>query len=118
MADPTIEQLAKSVITVGTDWGLEISCGSDGRLRIVRRGGELLDPAVEFAVTDSELRAYYRHIAAAERGVAPEPVWEWWMTLMSTHLAETLYDLDRAARPCVIVVGDTGFSVTPIDSAQ
>jgi hypothetical protein len=40
------------------------------------------------------------------------------MTLMSTHLAEALHDLDRAARPCVIVVGDTGFIVTPIDSAQ
>lgn len=119
MADPTIEQLTESVITAGTNWGLEISSGSDGRLRIARCGGELLDPAVEFAVTDSELRAYYRPIAEeAERGVAPEPAWEWWMTLMSTHLAEALHDLDRAARPCVIVVGDTGFSVTPIDSAQ
>ncbi|MGW5456500.1 hypothetical protein [Nocardia sp. NPDC003979] len=119
MADPTIEQLSESVITAGADWGLEISSGYDGRLRIVRRGGELLDPAVDFAVADSELRAYYRRIAEeAERGAAPKPASDWWMTLMSTHLAEALYDLDRAARPCVVIVGDTGFKVTPIDSAQ
>lgn len=117
MADPTIEQLAESVTTAGADWGLEICRGAHGRLQIIRRGGQLLDPPVEFAITDSELRAYYRGIAEeADRGVAPEPAWQWWMTLMSTHLAEALHDLDRAARPCVLVIGDAGFTVTPIDS--
>lgn len=104
MGDPTIEQLTESVITAGVDWGLEMGSGPDGRLRIVRRGGQLLDATVEFALTDSELRAYYRDIAEeAERGVATEPAWGWWMTLMSTHLAEALHDLDRQVRPC-----DTG----------
>jgi hypothetical protein len=73
VADPTIEQLTESVISVGTDWGLEMSSGSDGRLRIVRRSGELLDPPVEFAVTDSELRAYFFDTSPKK----PSAVWRW-----------------------------------------
>lgn len=114
MADPTIEQLAESVTTAGADWELEISRGPHDRLQIIRRRGELLDPPVEFAITDDELRAYYRGIAEeADRGVAPEPAWEWWMTLMSTHLAEALHDLDRATQPCVLIINDTGFAASP-----
>ncbi|MFC9871712.1 hypothetical protein [Nocardia salmonicida] len=117
MADPTIEQLVESVTTAGAEWGAEIGRGSHGRVQIIRRHGELLDTPVEFAVTDGELRAYYRRIAEeAERGVAPEPEWEWWMTLMSTHLAEALHDLDREKRPCVVIVRDSGFAATPVDS--
>ncbi|MFC4373121.1 hypothetical protein ACFO5K_03320 [Nocardia halotolerans] len=117
MADPTIEQLSESVTTAGADWGAEIGRGPHGRLQIIRRHGELLHMPVVFAVTDAELRAYYRRIAGeAERGVAPEPAWEWWMTLMSTHLAEALHELDRDKRPCVVIVGDTGFAAAPVDS--
>jgi len=117
VADPTVEQLSESVTTAGADWGAEIVRGPLGRLQIIRRHGELLYVPVEFAVTDAELRAYYRRIAEeAERGAAPEPAWEWWMTLMSTHLAEALHDLDREKRPCVVIVGDTGFAATPVYS--
>ncbi|MFD8098474.1 hypothetical protein ACFV24_02975 [Nocardia fluminea] len=38
------------------------------------------------------------------------------MTLMSTHLAEALHDLDREKRPCVVIVGDTGLATILIES--
>lgn len=39
-----------------------------------------------------------------------------WTTLMSTHLAEALHDLDRVKQPCTLIIGDTGLATTPIES--
>lgn len=76
MADPTTEQLSESVTTARRGLGSGEQQRPHGRLQITSRQGELLDRPVEFAVTDAELRAFYRRIAdEAERGVAPELIW-------------------------------------------
>ncbi|MFC9436803.1 hypothetical protein [Nocardia sp. NPDC057030] len=113
MTEPTSGELADSVIRAGRDWGVEVTAGADGVLRIVRRREVAVEPAVEIRFTEDEILEYYRRIAdEAERGIAPEGPWDWWMTLMSTHLVEALDELGRVGRPCAITIGRTGFTVT------
>ncbi|WP_280503112.1 hypothetical protein [Nocardia farcinica] len=114
MPEPTTTELIESVVQAGRDWTLGISRADQGHLNVDSRGDRRLDSPIEIVFTATELHSYYRRIAEeAERGVAPEPPWEWWMTLMSTHLMEAVHETDRRTEPCVITVTATGFAATP-----
>jgi hypothetical protein len=108
VTEPTIIELMRSVIEGGRDWGLDIA-ERDGSLWLDRHRGRPFDPPVEFRVTDDELLGYYRRIATSSLRGDHSP-WEWWMILMSTHLAETLYQLELLGGPGMICLKDTGFN--------
>ncbi|MFR9749540.1 hypothetical protein ACL02S_00735 [Nocardia sp. 004] len=117
--DPITTELIESVVQAGQDWTLGISQADQGHLRVISRGDRRLERPIEILFTAKELHTYYRRIAdEAERGVAPEPPLEWWMTLMSTHLMEAVHGADRHNEPCVITVTATGFAATPATQAH
>ncbi|MEV0033088.1 hypothetical protein [Nocardia sp. NPDC050793] len=80
---------------------------------IVERDGVALTTPVAMQFTPEALLGYYRKIAEDARHGRPESPWEWWMDLMSTHLGEAMYDLDRVDGPAVVTIGKFGFTATP-----
>ncbi|MGK8485667.1 hypothetical protein [Nocardia asiatica] len=82
---------------------------------IVERDGAALTPPIAMQFAPDALLGYYRKIAADALQGRPESPWEWWMDLMSTHLGEAMYDLDRLGGPAVITIGEFGFTATPAD---
>lgn len=114
MAEPTTAELADSVIEAGLDWHYGISRTDTGQLDLNSRGSTPLDPPIEIRFTAEELRSYYQGIAAdAERDPATQSPWQWWMTLMPTHLREAVYEMDKLAEPGVITITDSGFAAEP-----
>ncbi|WP_454196279.1 hypothetical protein [Nocardia sp. Marseille-Q1738] len=114
MPDPSVSDLVGSVVDAGRDWNLEIISDSRGDLWITGRGGSPMHPAVPIRFTEDALLEYYRSIAEDPARQEQSP-WEWWMTLMSTHLYESLYEMDKIGKPCAVVIGATGFTASAAD---
>ncbi|MFF0489549.1 hypothetical protein ACWDSJ_30355 [Nocardia sp. NPDC003482] len=100
-----MSELIESVIEAGRAMGLQIT-SVEGVLTLVARRGRVLDPPVAFMITDEALREYFRGVAA-DAGEAN--AWEEWRMLMSTHLAESLYELDTIGGQAAIVIDASGF---------
>ncbi|WP_457200739.1 hypothetical protein [Nocardia gipuzkoensis] len=113
MDEPTYDELTDSIVRAGTWEGLKITL-RDGIPYIVERDGTALTPPVAVQFTPDTLLRYYRKIAEDALHGRSESPWEWWMDLMSTHLGEAMYDMDRVGRPAVITIGQFGFTATPI----
>lgn len=117
MPDPSVSDLVNSVVDAGRDLKLEITSDSQGSLRITGRRGSPVNPPVTFRFTEDSLIGYYRGIAE-DPGRGELSPWEWWMTLMSTHLYEALYKMDRIGKPCFLVIGATGFTACAADNGM
>ncbi|MEU1549956.1 hypothetical protein [Nocardia sp. NPDC005745] len=112
MHEPTYEELTDSIVRAANWEGLKVRM-KDGIPYVVERDGAALTPPVAMQFTPDTLRQYYRKIAEDALRGRPESPWEWWMDLMSTHLGEAMYDLDRVGGPAVITIGEFGFTATP-----
>ncbi|MFI5541410.1 hypothetical protein ACIA5H_34015 [Nocardia sp. NPDC051900] len=113
MEEPTHDELTDSIVRAGTWEGLKIQL-FHGIPHIVERDEAALTPPIAMRFSPDTLLAYYRRIARdGSRGSATTS-WDWWMVLMSTHLGEAIYDLDRIDGPAVITIGKFGFTATPI----
>ncbi|MEU2043730.1 hypothetical protein [Nocardia niwae] len=113
--DPSVSDLVNSVVDAGRDLNLEIMSDSAGSLWITGRRGSPVSPPVAFMFTEDSLIEYYRSIAG-DPGRGELSPWEWWMTLMSTHLYEALYKMDRIGKPCFLVIDATGFTASAADN--
>ena len=116
MPDPSVLDLLNSVVDAGHDLKLEITFDPHGSLWITGQHGSSVSPPVAFRFTEESLVEYYRSVAE-DPGRSELSPWEWWMTLMSTHLYETLYKMGRIGKPCVVVIGATGFTASAADNA-
>ncbi|AHH21935.1 hypothetical protein NONO_c71770 [Nocardia nova SH22a] len=107
--EPSAAELVESVIRAGAAAGYRIDRDDAGRLRLAAVGGEAVEPALVFAVTESEWCDYYRRLSANAGGPGwTETPWQVWMLLMSTHLDEAVYEAGRLGGPGVIVIHETG----------
>ncbi|MFC8526318.1 hypothetical protein [Nocardia sp. NPDC057227] len=116
MPEPTNAELVGSVIAAGREMRLDITVDSSGAVWISGRRGVAVEPPVEVRFTVESLERYYLDIANdAGRGqISP---WDWWCTLMSTHLYEALYQLDRISGRAVVVIERTGFAARSADAS-
>ncbi|UAK33418.1 hypothetical protein K8O92_05475 [Nocardia asteroides] len=113
MDEPTYDELTDSIVRAGNWEGLKISV-REGIPYLVERAGVALAPPVAMRFTPDTLRDYYRKVAEDALRGRPESPWDWWMDLMSTHLGEAMYDMDRLGGPVVITIGEFGFTATPV----
>lgn len=112
--EPSVKELADSVIRAGADSGYRISRDDAGRLQITDIGESPVEPPLTFVVTDQEFHDYYLRLAANTGGpVGAGTPWQTWMLLMSTHLDEAVYKAGVLNQPCVIMIGETGFRPVP-----
>ncbi|MGW5141505.1 hypothetical protein ACWEPH_20760 [Nocardia beijingensis] len=115
MNEPTYDELTDSIVRAGSWEGLKISL-RDNVPHIVERDGVALTTPIAMRFTPDALREYYRETAADALRGRPDSPWEWWMDVMSTHLGEAMYDLDRVGGPAVITIGKYGFTATPMQA--
>ncbi|MDN2496319.1 hypothetical protein FHY52_06375 [Nocardia nova] len=109
-SEPSADELVESVIRAGTEAGYRIGRDDEGRLRITAAGETPVVPALVFAMTEGELRDYYRRLAAnAGEPLGAGTPWQTWMLLMSTHLDEAVCEAGKLDRPSVIVIAENGF---------
>ncbi|MBF6464405.1 hypothetical protein IU427_04320 [Nocardia beijingensis] len=113
MTEPTYSELTDSIVRAGSWEGLRIAL-RDGVPYIIERDSVALPTPIPMRFAPGTLREYYRKIAEDALHGRPESPWEWWMDLMSTHLGEAMYDLDRLDGPAEITIGEFGFTATPI----
>ncbi|MGV9542111.1 hypothetical protein [Nocardia beijingensis] len=113
MDEPTYDELTDSIVRAGAWEGLTIRI-TDGIPYILERDETALIPPIAMRFTPETLLAYYRGIAQDTPRGSTTTAWDWWMVLMSTHLGEAMYDLDRVGGPAVITIGEYGFTATPI----
>ncbi|MBF6299312.1 hypothetical protein IU459_17435 [Nocardia amamiensis] len=115
MSDPTLADLVRSIIEAGRDWDLGI-VERNGSLWIERRAGELVRPPVEIQFAAEELAEYYqRTVSEGGYEASPQSPWEWWKSLLSTHLAEAMYKQGRLAGRGVIRIGEFGLTAVALD---
>lgn len=113
-AEPSVDELVDSVIRAGAELRYRIIRDGVGRLQITADGESPMEPPLVFAVTEQELLDYYARLAAdAGRPGGASTPWKTWLLLMSTHLEEAVYQAGVLDRPCVIVIGKTGFGPEP-----
>ncbi|MGV9677770.1 hypothetical protein ACWDSJ_21040 [Nocardia sp. NPDC003482] len=110
-AEPSVDELADSVIRTAAELRYRIVRDETGGLALTADGDTPVEPPLVFEMTEDELLDYYRQ-AAADAGDASTS-WKTWLLLMSTHLQEALYQAEGLDRPCVIVIGETGFEPRP-----
>lgn len=112
--EPSVDELEDSVIHAGTELKYRIVRDDTGRLQITADRESPLEPPLAFEMSDEELLAYYDRLAAdAGRPGGADTPWKTWLLLMSTHLEEAAYQAGILDRPCVIVIGRTGFGPEP-----
>lgn len=115
MPDPTGDDLVSSIIEAGRDWDLGI-VERNGSLWVEQRAGESVRPPVEIRFTRDELAEYYqRTVSGGGHEASPQSPWEWWKSLVSTHLAEAMYKLGGLSRPGVIRIGEYGLTAVGSD---
>ncbi|WP_174184561.1 hypothetical protein [Nocardia barduliensis] len=115
MSDPAMADLVRSIIEAGRDWDLGI-VERGGSLWIDRRAGAPVQPPVEIRFTRDELAEYYqRTVSDGGHEASPQTSWEWWKSLVSTHLAEAMYKLGGLAGPGVIKIGEFGLTAAGPD---
>ena len=113
MHEPPFVELVHSVIEAGREWDLDISDRA-GTLWIEGRAGEPVVPPVEIRFTGDELVEYYRRtVDEGGHEDTPQTPLEWWKTLVSTHLAEAVYQLGGLEGPALLRIDGYGFTAVP-----
>ncbi|WP_157172935.1 hypothetical protein [Nocardia exalbida] len=112
--DPTSAELTESVARAARGLGLRVATDEKGGLWITARGEVELAPPVAIEFSEEAISDYYARIASRVPDDEPDHTpSSWWYMLMSTHLYEALYEMDRLGVPCDIVIGPSGLTAVP-----